>query len=294
MNLNSLLRSIAGVLCAVGLVCSLGGCTTDRYALPTLGGKPKEQGSELVEAAKLYYDCMTEAGIEVQLSQNSEGKLTMAFFAIEDGFILQSNEGSGSASFSGEMTPEQDKMMNDFFENTGDGPRLSINGVDHSEIYAHCLEISGYDENAAYGNDSYMMDPAEAERMVRANNEWAACARENGFPGVNDSAMPSKMDGSEWPAILLPGTITPDQLRALLEVCTNFDPELEEARNKYWEENPMASSLPDDMLPDPSIQFDFGEGFAEGPDAQAEEEQMRQMYDILYEKMYEYWEEKER
>ena len=300
MKSRSFLRPILVVLMGVGLVYGLGGCIADQHALPTLGGKPKEKGSELVIAAKLYYDCMDEAGIEMEMVTNNDGQLALVLFNLHSGFVLTSNKGGGSAMMSEETTPSQQQMIDDFFTNMGDEPRLNINGVDYSETYAHCLDISGYDENAAYGYDSYMMDPADMERSVRANNEWAACVRENGFPGVKDSAMPAKMDGSEWPSITLPGTISEDQLRSLIEACPNFDPDLEERRSNYWNENPMATALPDDLLPDPSIQFDFGDppssDKSEEPSAAqlAEQDRIGRLYDILYEKQNEYWNKQER
>lgn len=284
------------ILLLIG-VLGLGGCSSSEYDLPTLGGKPRNKESDLEVAAKTYFDCMTDAGIEVELSTNGHGDLTIVNFSMHSGWILMRDANGGGMAMMGENAEIDQAAMDAFFSNPDAGPALMIDGVDYTEAYVRCIAESGYDEQAAWGDGVYRADPAEMERQVKANNDWAACARDHGFPSIKDSTMPTKMDGSEWPAVTLPGTITEDQLRTLLDACPNFDPKMEDRRNSWWEENPGASAYPDDLLPDPSINFDFAEipgsddkNWTPSPEEQIILDRMSKLYEVLYEKMNEYWE----
>ena len=268
----------------------LSGCASDEFDVPTLEGKSSENTSNLVSIAKMYYDCMTDSGVEMELRANREGQLTFVSFAPQNRIVMYSYNGSGGAVPETPANPEQEKMMDDFFSYSSNEARLVIDGMDYSEIFTRCMDLSGYDENAAYGKDAFIDNTIEMMRQVRVNNDWAECARENGFPGVKDSEMPTKKDGSEWPAVYLPGTITEDQLRKLLEVCPNYDKNMEDMRVQWMEENPISNDIPDALPPSPSIHFDFEE-IPVGVDMHAEEERMSRLYEVLHEKMYEHWDE---
>jgi hypothetical protein len=96
--------------------------------------------------------------------------------------------------------------------------------------------------------------------MVESSNEWAKCARENGFPSVIDASMPPVGDAFKDPAALLPASITEDQLRQLLEKCPNFDPSREE-KNEELAADPDAyipgQTLPDGFEHQPNVGFDY-------------------------------------
>lgn len=261
----------------------LSACTPGNHDLPTLGGtaaQPTTSGLEAV--AKNYYDCMTDAGIGVELKQNSNGLLSLVGFANVDYYVMwRAPDGSPSAWVYKDLGNADQQEIEDFLSDMDGGIALVIDGVDHSEVYAQCLAESGYDERAAQGK--IQMDPAIFERQVAANNKWAACARENGWPDVEDSVMPSD---DSWPTIVLPSTITDDQLRQLLASCPDFDPEQREGIQQWMQDNPMATSYPDDYLPEPSISFDQSSMSGSGmPSDQeiAEMERISRLYDILYE-----------
>ena len=287
-------RTLVLAAAVLATAASLSACTQDKHDLPTLGGPTLTAGSELETVAKAYYDCMTDAGISVELDQNNQGQLAVVQFSNANSVMWRSPDGSGGAMSSDDQSPLDQKEMDDFFSGPDGGTALVIDGVDHSDAYAQCLAQSGYDEQAAWGD--MQMDPAQMQKQVTSNNKWAACARENGWLDVADSVMPT--DNNSWPTVYLPPTITDDQLRQLLDACPNFDPEQTEKMQQWWQDNPMATSDPDDYLPDPSISFDMpslmgaqGDDWTPSAEEQDEMDKMSHLYDILYEKMNEYYEQ---
>jgi len=287
-------RALILAVAALAGTATLSACTQDDHDLPTLGGPTTAADSDLETVAKTYYDCMTDAGIDVELQQNGQGQLAIVQFSSTESVMWRSPDGSGGAMSTEDQGPADQQVINDFFSDPEGGAALLVGGVDRSDTYAQCLKESGYDERAAYG--PMQADPAQMEKQVAGNNKWAACARENGWPDVKDSAV--SVDNSSWPTILLPSTITDDQLRQLLEVCPNFDPAQQEKMQQWWQDNPMATSYPDDYLPDPSISFDIPSMSAShGPDwvpsaqDEADMERTGHLYDILYEKMDEYYQQ---
>ena len=54
---------------------------------------------------------------------------------------------------------------------------------------------------------------------------WLKCARDNGYPQLEDPPAPQVDDYSTQTMALLPGDMTEAQLRELLEACPNFNEE---------------------------------------------------------------------
>ena len=281
----SRLRTCVIAVVVIAAAASLSGCTRDNHDLPSLEATHTPAPSANLEAiAKAYYDCMTDTGIHVELDQNDHGQLAVVQFTGANSVMWHSPQGNEGFMSSGTF---DQKAMDDFLSGVGDDEaKLMINGVDRSTEYGQCLTESGYDEVAAWGDTT--RDPAQTERQVTANNKWAECARENGWPDIQDSTLLNDVD---WPTVVLPLTITDDQLRQLLEACPNFNPELVQ----WWQDNPAATSYPDDYLPDPSISFDIpwmsagqGPDWTPDPQEQADIDRMHHLNDILNEQMNEY------
>jgi len=208
---------------------------------------------QLASVAKTYFNCMTEANLPVELVANGDGDMAIVRFTGDHWLMVRSPE-AGSLRWSQAQGPATDpavlKMVKDFFAQ-GNQPGLMIDGVDYSPIYLHCLQVSGYDEEAAYGTIN--MDAELVARQVDANNRWAACARKNGWPMIEDSAIPAA-DDSDWPATLIPVTIGIPKLKALLKACPNFDPAEQAFMDNWWKTNP-SGGYPVDYMPDPILDF---------------------------------------
>ena len=286
------------LIAAVGVgTIGLTGCT-EKHDLPTLGGPTVSSGSGLEAIAKTYYDCMNDAGMPVQLIKNMQDQLAVVQFSGEHDVMWYSPEGGTGATSSKEDNAADQQAMDEFFATASENavPALVVDGVDHSDVFAQCLAESSYNDINAWGE--YQQDPAEMQRQVDSNNKWAACARENGWPDIQDSSVPT--DNNTWPVIKLPSTITEDQLRQLVDACPNFDPAQEERLRQWWNDNPTATGYPDDYLPSPTIDFDAPDWSTAivsttDPDwkpnsaDEADMQRIDNLYQILYDKAKEYY-----
>jgi len=215
VRIRSLLMGVAA-LCAVGLT----GCTTG-HDLPTISGAPTPTAA-LEAVAKAYYDCMTDAGIEVQIDTNSDGRASIVMFTGEHDYMWRDGNGVGSVKGPPDYDPGKDpaltQMFRDYESTTGEPYELIVDGTDESAINKGCVARSGYDENAAID----ALDPVDMQNLIDADNTWAQCVRENGWPDVSDVSTPTEhSDG--LPSVVLPYVITEDQLRQLVEACPPAD-----------------------------------------------------------------------
>lgn len=142
---------------------------------------------------------------------------------------------------------ENNALMHVAFD-TLTGPVFIIDGVDHSQEYIQCLNVSGYimaakldaDRQKAalkelilsFDDTVLAQAQAQTDQQVQANNQWAACARRNGWM-VRDTSAPTD-DSYEVPDVTLPSYITPSQLATLLDTCPAYDAvQADEAATRY-------------------------------------------------------------
>ncbi|MDR1386232.1 MAG: hypothetical protein LBJ44_01315 [Propionibacteriaceae bacterium] len=94
---------------------------------------------------------------------------------------------------------------------------LVIDGVDHSAAYAACLDASGYHLPMAVADPVILSD--EAQAVLDQSNQWAACARANGWPDVADV---TPVDGG-LSEVVIPIRVDEAGLRALMAACPAYD-----------------------------------------------------------------------
>lgn len=285
------IRAMFLAIGVLGGAAGLTGCTED-HGLPTLGGPTVTTDASLEAIAKKYYNCMTDEGVTVDLKENDRGELAVVQLPRAD-FMLWRGPDGMAVAISGDRDSKSDPAMEDFYLSTDTDLMLIIDGIDHSQAYARCLMESGYDDNKAWGLVN--IDLTVLQLQVTGNNKWAACVRENGWPDVQDSAPPT--DPDKWPVIILPPTITEDELRLLLDACPNFDPQEDEMVQQWWDDHPGSGSYPDGVYPDPLISFGIPASANDpnrAPSAynEAEMERVSRLTRILYEKQDEYYKHK--
>ena len=212
MRIRSLSLVTAAVLCLAGLA----GCTSG-HDLPTISNVPTSTVN-LETIAKSYYDCMTDAGIEVELKANSQGSWTIVTFKGNHLVQFKYPDGYGGAGMSLPTDDPNSNITLDMHQHPD--PFLTIDGVDHSQDFIRCVTTTGYNDNQAEGPAT--SNPEQIQQAVAVANTWAACARDNGWPDIADIAVPDSIDDV---AVHLPSSITEDQLRQLLDACPNFNPD---------------------------------------------------------------------
>jgi hypothetical protein len=245
-------RAIAAVAAAL-LVLGLGACSSGDAEVPSLGASARtdtapssasEEGlaAKQTMAAKALAACLKDEGIESDsmamgvTGYDEEFQLVMPAPA-SDKWLVVTPGGGGSSS------------GNEDFPETPEEPTFIDGEKDLTEEYTACLASSGYfipDPN---------WDPKEEEldkqKAAETSNRWAACARDNGYPQVKDTAV--VVDNYDtYPEVILPGSITAPQLRELLGKCSPLDP----ARDLKAGREPQDGSVPYD----PKIGFDLPEG----------------------------------
>jgi hypothetical protein len=157
----------------------------------------------------------------------------------------------------------------------GEALRLYVDGTAYSVAWNECYYSSGYTEPPDGP------DPADEllqkQGVAAATNEWAACARENGVPGIADATA---TEGSEWPIALIPPDISAGELRALLQECPNFDPK----RATAAAEAGAGPSEYNRLYAQPSVGIDQPPGlFESGKAINAEELRLDELFGILKE-----------
>ena len=205
---------IRSLLLGAVLAASLAGCTTG-HDLPTVSrGTPT---SDLEIVATSYYNCLSNAGIEVAMTTNYQGQLAIVQFTGNHHYLWRTPTGEGRDSeppgWDSRTDPVEAKIIGDYVHTTGNPNELLVDGLDRSDEYRACLAQTGYDDDAAMGVRQW--DPSELanfQEQADINNEWASCARENGWPDIHDVSVPAD-PSSGIPHILIPSIITEDQLR---------------------------------------------------------------------------------
>ncbi|MCL2784535.1 MAG: hypothetical protein FWD55_03680, partial [Propionibacteriaceae bacterium] len=92
-------------------------------------------------------------------------------------------------------------------------------------------------------------------------------------------SIPNNRDGSDWPVIFLPETITEEELRSLLAECPNFDPLQYEELNNWVKKNPFEILPAEEILPEPVIEISYNFDAA-GPDWEPSMEDMLRLTKI--------------
>jgi hypothetical protein len=126
------------------------------------------------------------------------------------------------------------------------GAELQAGGKDRGWLFVGEADLTAEwercERETGYARPEYVTDQNEELRdkqaAAAAGATWAQCAREHGFPGTKDPAPPVSDDWETEPAAVLPATITPDELRALLVECPSFDREARLKADRRLAEDP--------------------------------------------------------
>jgi hypothetical protein len=158
--------------------------------------------------------CLTDRSLPARLDYQADGQAALGFDPPKGlyAWVAHGMEDDSGDKEAGDMAEEAE----------GEGRMLLwMGGADHTEDYVACLDTSHYTPPGVYPD-------ATTERRVKQlqtdlNNDFAACARANGFGEVQDLPPPA-VDG--LPGVMeveLPLRITEAELRTLLGVCPPVD-----------------------------------------------------------------------
>jgi hypothetical protein len=203
---------------ACAILLGLAGCADDSDTVASISGPSAERASQL-DGAEALVSCLIDNGLPAQLNDVADGQASIGWEPRHT--VLQVVAGGGVEEF-GEISGEQRIA---FGADGNERSRLIVDEVDQSDVFRACIELSGYLSPEPH-SDTARWEELRRLEVANATNEWAACARDHGFPRLEDVPPDSVrgIDGRE-PFVALPGTITKPELQTLLEDCPVFDPD---------------------------------------------------------------------
>jgi hypothetical protein len=162
-------------------------------------------------------DFATSWGSAVQSDQEvaaAEHQLALLISTYDPAFLDGFDEGSAGGA--------QDPVgVGDTTGTAAVQPYLILGDRDFTEDFRTCLESSGFTSPRP------VVDPAEElkakHQALDATTRWVKCAREHGYPQLEDPPAPQADGYRTRPAALLPADIAEPQLRELLTACPAFD-----------------------------------------------------------------------
>ncbi|MDR1825662.1 MAG: hypothetical protein LBR27_10130 [Bifidobacteriaceae bacterium] len=185
--------------------------------------------SSQLQAAEAYYSCLVGQGVPVRLVDWYGGQAEVVW----DGETWVGWSPQYSLDVMGDLvTPPEwaTPLIEGQDPPIGFEPHLEIDGIDYSKGFATCVVDSAYERPTLQVDPDWELE--HETKLAEVSNEWARCARENGFPQIADAAAPKIDNGATEPEVRIPLSMTVEQLRELLKVCKFFDAEQAKAE---WE-----------------------------------------------------------
>ncbi|MDR2253534.1 MAG: hypothetical protein LBD97_06720 [Bifidobacteriaceae bacterium] len=188
---------------------------------PASGAQPSgsETSGSQRDTAVAFQECLLENEISAALWDIDDSTALVALIVSQavawnpiDGVWNSFLEADGS-----DMDAVSKAFFEDISQNEPTSPKLMIQGIDRSAEYAECFVMSGYFEPAEVSDPTLELE--EKTAAAEASNNWAACARAAGYPQIKDTDPPVADDYATRPEIVIPLTVTPDELRALIAEC---------------------------------------------------------------------------
>ncbi|MDR1295736.1 MAG: hypothetical protein LBK59_12440, partial [Bifidobacteriaceae bacterium] len=182
-----------------------------------------------VEQAEAAYSCLMDAGFAATIEDMPSGE-SWVWIESDDATIQVWEDGTNFYWSQGTLTDgdgpaAQTEAMVQAAKDSSYGYVVYMGDADRTADFAPCLEESGYE----WPGLKWMDPEAQLEARHKSAdlaNEWAACARANGVPGVLDAQVTD--DPDLFPVALLPAGVTEAQIRHLLDTCPPWDKEIEE------------------------------------------------------------------
>jgi hypothetical protein len=285
----------------------VGGCSSDNdVASLDRGEESQGSGGTAAETALAMADCLVAEGIPASAKPDEafDGALVVRPDVGPDDYwqmTVTVGQSDGATGADGRDDPDgayRDQtraaktIIEDKYLNESDGralPHLLVGRdgelQDLTEPFVGCLESTGYEDPTA-------TPPSELlqfrQRDAEAGAKWAECARSAGWAGVKDPETPTLETVDRVPIVLLPSTITEDQLRALLADCPNWDQAAHEEEDRRLAD-PDYEAEWDELIVDPGIGFDVPGYNGETVGEYMPDPKLDALFDVLLQEQREYY-----
>ncbi|MCL2803134.1 MAG: hypothetical protein FWD29_04160 [Micrococcales bacterium] len=188
--------------------------------------------SRQVESAKAIVKCLQSKGVPARLNIWDDGQAELGFDSDPPWILCQEQDGmchmGGGENDSPAEAEAKQRRMGDLeakyqaelasspADAVGWSYLISDTG-DFTEPYRQCAETIDY-VPPIWGFDP-AQELAFKQAVAEVTNEWIACARDNGHPGIADVEALSADGFQTEPMAVLPLSITPTELGLLFEAC---------------------------------------------------------------------------
>jgi hypothetical protein len=229
---RALRLSVFGVVAGV---VALSGCESGSPEVATLETETATRSAsspgppDQYSTAVALQECLAGVGLPAVVVPVDGGEAEIGW---EEGHEILARDLDGGTTMvvgpSGDVDPVAREAFGDGGADAEAGelaPALWVDGVDHSAVWAGCLDSSGYQAPSVESDT----DPGEllagSQRQAEAANDWIRCAREHGLEGLADvTADDSGM--APGPHAVVPLGTPPDLLRSVVAECPTFSEEL--------------------------------------------------------------------
>ncbi|MDR1294170.1 MAG: hypothetical protein LBK59_04335 [Bifidobacteriaceae bacterium] len=172
----------------LGALIAMAGCTAVDDDVPSVGAvnsPPPTSAPALApqrERAEAMAACLAEGSISTSLSDQGDGQTRLDIDASPGPFAWVLADGTSTQATDTESTELADAAVSE------GRSLLWLDGADRTEEYDACVAETQFTQPGPFA------DPATEQRIKQLqtdlNNDFAACARANGFPEVEDQGAP--------------------------------------------------------------------------------------------------------
>lgn len=188
--------------------------------------------SNQVTGAQDMVQCLRDMAVPAELDWWDDGQAQMVF---EDGVrwrLCQRQDGhchggggpNDTQANADAAERELDLMAQKYWDGVDQLPPnvrgidiLLAGGTDYTEQYVQCANTIDYEPPTHPQIPEQEL--AWKTAVATASNNWVACARDNGHPYLSDVDPPVADNFKTQPVALLPITISPAQVKLLIEAC---------------------------------------------------------------------------
>ncbi|MDR1295738.1 MAG: hypothetical protein LBK59_12450 [Bifidobacteriaceae bacterium] len=215
---------VCGVV--VGALVAMAGCTAADDNVTSVDDLPSAPASVAPvpdsqrERAEAMAACLAGKSISTSLEDQKDGQALLTIDS-PPGALAWVPGPAGGPVYGAREGTETYEMVN-AAESEG-RTLLWLGGTDRTADYDACVAATHFTQPGPYVDTT-------AERRLKQlatdlNNNFAACARANGFPDVEDVPPPVIDGGATWmvPPVLLPLSMTTDEFVDLFAQCPTYD-----------------------------------------------------------------------
>ena len=200
-------RMMAALLALVTLSV-LGGCGAKGDDVATIGRGEVEVSAAPGASTDALVSCLVDAGLPARLDEGLDGGVQLGWDEGHDIAVVDTYGGDwwirdASRDYDEVGSQADHSRFLNAHQPDGASPYgLEVDGVDYSDVFATCVQNSGY---APVSESKDVRDEQVAKQaLAEVTNDWLVCARENGYSDWPDVEAGEADDWLTSPQVSIP------------------------------------------------------------------------------------------